>query len=128
MRAFWSVVVVAVAGAGSSGRASRRWPAGSLVVVASMALIERNYFWKLPRDDPGRLLELACLVPGFTEEDPMKDEERAMELVESARKKLARAAGLVPDLAVEFAEAINGVEELADDLEDEDDEKDDAED
>ncbi len=47
----------------------------------------------------------------------MTDEERAMELVESARKKLARAAGLVPDLAVEFAEAIDGVEELADDLE-----------
>lgn len=55
----------------------------------------------------------------------MKDEERAMELVESARKKLARAAGLVPDLSVEFAEAINGVEELADDLEDDEDDADD---
>lgn len=96
-----------------------------------MAPIERNYFRKLPRDDPGQLPELARLVPGLTREDAMKDEERAMELVESARKKLARAAGLVPDLSAEFAEAIIGVEELADDLEDnqdEVDEKDDAED
>ena len=48
------------------------------------------------------------------------DEQRAYELVESARKKLKRAAALVPELAVEFADAVEGVEELADSFEDDD--------
>jgi hypothetical protein len=50
----------------------------------------------------------------------MTDEEQAIQLVEAARKKLARASGLAPDMAVEFAEAIRGLGDLADDLDDDD--------
>jgi hypothetical protein len=57
-----------------------------------------------------------------------EDEDRAIELVESARKKLGRAAGLVPDLAIEFAETIRGLEDLVDDLEESDDGQEDSED
>ena len=58
----------------------------------------------------------------------MGNEERAIELVESAREKLARAAGYVPDLADEFEDTIRCLEDLVDDLEEEVDDGEEAED
>jgi hypothetical protein len=61
----------------------------------------------------------------------MTDEERALELLESARKKVMRAATYAPDMSADFADAICGLEELVEDLEDQvedgdDDEEDDT--
>jgi hypothetical protein len=55
------------------------------------------------------------------------DEERALDLIEAARKKLARASGFVPDMAADFAETLRDLEDLAEDV-GEDDEDDDGED
>jgi hypothetical protein len=47
-----------------------------------------------------------------TKEEIMSDEERALELLEAARKKLMRAATCSPDVSADFADAICGLEEL----------------